>query len=100
MVYYLYSKSSILEFEKFSINGVFQFFLLEYVLQRIVIDERVLMIWRKYSDRVLGVLIENTNMLYEGDGNAILRLRRRFYAYGLFATRCARIYNKRMIKIK
>jgi hypothetical protein len=51
---------------------------LEYVLQRIAIDERVLMMWRKHSDGVPNAFIDNTNILFEGVGNAALRLRRRF----------------------
>ncbi len=51
---------------------------LVYVLQSIAIDERVLMMWMKHSDGVLIVLIDNTNILSEGAGNATLRLRLRF----------------------
>jgi len=36
------------------------------------------MMWRKHSDGVPNVLIDNTNILSEGAGNAALRLRRRF----------------------
>ena len=50
----------------------------ENVLQGIAIDERVLIMWRKHSDGVPNVLIDNTNILCEGAGNAVLRLRRRF----------------------
>ncbi len=35
------------------------------------------MIWKKHSDGVPNVLIDNTNILSEGVGNAALRLRRR-----------------------
>ena len=55
---------------------------LENLLQGIVIDERVLMIWRKHSDGVPNVLIDNSNILSEGVGNAALRLRRRFMRTG------------------
>ncbi len=51
---------------------------LDYVLQGIAIDERVLMMWRKHYDGVPNVLIDNTNILSEGAGNAALRLRRSF----------------------
>jgi hypothetical protein len=51
---------------------------LEYVWQGIAIDERVLMMWRKRSEGVPNVLIDNTNILFEEAGNAALRLRRRF----------------------
>ncbi len=51
---------------------------LKNVLQGIIIDERVLMMWKKHSDGVPHVLIDNTNVLYEEAGNASLRLRRRF----------------------
>ena len=49
-----------------------------YVSQVIAIDERVLMMWKKHSDGVPNVLIDNTHILSEGDGNATLHLRRRF----------------------
>ena len=55
---------------------------LENVLQGIAIDERVLMMWKKYSDGVLDVLIDNTNILSEKAGDAALRLRRRFMPTG------------------
>ena len=51
---------------------------LEYVLQGIAIDELVLMMWKKHSDKVSNILIDNTNILFEGVGNAASRLRRRF----------------------
>ena len=47
-------------------------------MRGIAIDEGILMIWRKHSDGVSNVLIDNTSILSEGDGNAALRLRRRF----------------------
>jgi hypothetical protein len=62
----------------FSINDLLQCVFLENVLQGIAINERVLMMWRKYSDGVPNVLIDNTNILSEGAGIAVLRLRRRF----------------------
>ena len=52
--------------------------LFENVLQGIAIDERVLMMWKKHSDVVLDVFIDNTNILSEKVGDAALRLRRRF----------------------
>jgi hypothetical protein len=55
---------------------------LEYVLQGIAIDERVLMMWKKHSDGVPNALIDNTNILSEGVGNATLCLRRRFMRAG------------------
>jgi hypothetical protein len=42
------------------------------------IDQRVLMMWKKHSDGVHDVLIDNTNILSEKAGDAALRLRRRF----------------------
>ena len=57
----------------FSINDLLQCVFLEYVLQGIAIDERVLMMWRKHSDGVPNVLIDNTNILFEGDGNATMK---------------------------
>ena len=45
---------------------------LEYILQGIAIDERVLMMWRKHSDGVPNVLIDITNILSKGAGNATL----------------------------
>ena len=36
------------------------------------------MLWKKHSDGVPGVLIDNTNILFEGVGNVALRLRRVF----------------------
>ena len=50
----------------------------ENVLQGIAINELVFMMWKKHSDGVLDVLIDNTNILYEKVGDAALRLRRRF----------------------
>jgi hypothetical protein len=55
---------------------------LEYILQGIAIDDRVLMMWKKHSDGVRNVLIDNTNILSEEAGNATLRLRRRFTRTG------------------
>ncbi len=55
---------------------------LKYVLLGIAIDERVLMMWRNLSDGVPNVLIDNTNILFEGVGNVALRLRRRFKRTG------------------
>ena len=55
---------------------------LVYVLQGIVIDERILMPWRKHSDGFPNVLIDIPNILSEEDGNASLRLRRRFMRTG------------------
>jgi hypothetical protein len=55
---------------------------LVYVLQGFAIDGRVLMMWKKHSDGVPDVLIDNTNMLSEKDGYATLRLRRRFMRTG------------------
>ncbi len=52
-------------------------FFLEYVLQGVAIDECIFMMWNRHSDGVLDVLIDNTNILYEGVGDAALRLRRR-----------------------
>jgi hypothetical protein len=74
----LYSKfsNSVVVFN--SINDLFQCLFLVYVLQGIAIDERVLMMWKKHSDGVLDVLIDNTNILYEKVGNEALHLRRRF----------------------
>jgi hypothetical protein len=46
----------------------------ENELQGIAIDERVLMMWRKHSDGVPNVIIDNTNILSEGPGNGALRL--------------------------
>ena len=40
------------------------------------------MMWRKHSDGIPNVLIDNTNILPEGAGNAALRLRRRFMRIG------------------
>jgi len=40
------------------------------------------MMWRKHSDGVLDVLIENTNILFEGTGNATSRIRRRLMRTG------------------
>ena len=51
---------------------------LENILQGIAIDERVLMLYRKHSDGVPNVLIDNTNILFEGACNSALRLRCRF----------------------
>ncbi len=48
----------------------------------IAIDERVLMMWRNHSDGVLDILIDNTSILFEGVGDAALRLRRRFMRTG------------------
>jgi hypothetical protein len=60
-------------------NDLFQCLFFEYVLQGIVIDERVLMMWKKHSNGVPNVLSDNTNiLLYEGVGNVAMRLRRRF----------------------
>ena len=56
--------------------------LLENVLQGIAIDERVLMMWKKLSDGVPNVLIDNTNLVFEEAGNVALRLRRRFMHTG------------------
>ena len=42
------------------------------------IDERVLMMWKKHSDGVPNVFIDNTNILSENVGDAPLRLWRRF----------------------
>ena len=62
----------------FSISDLFQCLFLVYALTILIaIDELVLMMWKKHSDGVLDVLIHNTNILYEGVGNAALRLRRR-----------------------
>ncbi len=58
------------------------FFFFKYVLLGIAIDERVLMMWRKHSDGVHDVLIDNTNILSEEAGNAALRLLRRFMRTG------------------
>jgi hypothetical protein len=55
---------------------------LEYVFKGIVVDERVLMMWKKHSDGVPNVLIDNANILSKGVGNASLRLRRRFMHTG------------------
>jgi len=44
----------------------------------VAIDERVLMMWKKHSDGVSDVLIDNTSILSEGTSNAALRLRRQF----------------------
>jgi hypothetical protein len=55
---------------------------LEYVLQGIAINERVLMMWTKHFDGAPNVLIDNTKLLSEGAGNAVLRLRRRFMRTG------------------
>ena len=77
------------------------FAFLENVLQGIAIDERVLMMWNKHSYGVLDVLIDNTNVLSEEAGNATLRLASTpFYAYGVCPTRCARIYNRLIIRLK
>jgi hypothetical protein len=38
------------------------------------IDERVLMMWKKHSDGVPNVFIDNTNILSENVGDAPLRL--------------------------
>jgi hypothetical protein len=46
-------------------------------LQGIAIDERVLTMWKKHSDGVPDVLIDNTNILCEKVGDAALHLRRR-----------------------
>jgi hypothetical protein len=46
------------------------------------IDERVLMMWKKHSDGFPNVLIDNIHILFEGAGNAALRLRRRFMRTG------------------
>ena len=54
--------------------NLFQCFFLLYVLQGIAIDECVLMFWKKHSDGVLDVLIDNTNILSEKVGDAALRL--------------------------
>ncbi len=48
----------------------------------IAIDERVLMMWKKHSDGVPDVLIDNTNILSKGAGSAALRLRRRYMREG------------------
>ena len=40
------------------------------------------MMWRNHSDGVLDILIDNTSILYEGAGDAALRLRRRFMRTG------------------
>jgi hypothetical protein len=69
-------------FRKFSINDLFKFLFLVYVLQGIAIDDRVLMTWKKHSDGVRDVLIDNTNILFEKAGDATLRLRRRFMSLG------------------
>ena len=54
-----------------------------YVLQGIAIDERALMMWKKHSDGVPNVLIDNTNISSDGVGNAtLLRLRRRLMRTG------------------
>ena len=55
---------------------------LEHVLQGIAIDKHVLMTWKKHSDGVFDVLIDNTTILYEEAGNAALRLRRHFMRTG------------------
>ena len=49
----------------------------EYVLLGIAIAELVLMMWKKHSDGVPNVLVDNKNILFEGAGNVALRLRRR-----------------------
>ena len=51
---------------------------LEYIWQGIAIDERVLRMWRKHSDAVPNVLIDNISIFSEEVGNATLRIRRRF----------------------
>ena len=61
---------------------------LQNVLRGIAIDERVLMMWRKYSDGVPNVLIDNTDILSKGAGNATLRLRRRFMRTSLRNEMC------------
>jgi hypothetical protein len=65
-----------------SINELFQCSFFVYVLQGIAIDERFLLMWKKHSDGVLDVLINNTNILSRGVGNEALRLRRRFMRTG------------------
>ncbi len=62
----------------FSIKDLLQCFFLENVLLDIAIDERVFMTWRKHSDEVPNIFIDNTNKLSEGVCNAAFRLRRRF----------------------
>ena len=41
-------------------------------MQGIAIDERVLMMWKKYSDGVPNVLIDKTNILSEKATNVLL----------------------------
>ena len=72
----------------FSNIDLFQFYFFEYKLQGIAIDERVLMMWKKYTDGVPDVIIDNKNILFEGVGNAALRLRRRFMRTGYVPRMC------------
>ena len=78
LVYLFYSKFSNSAKNKKIINSLFQCLFLVYVLLGISINEHVLMMWRNHFDGVPNVLIENTNILSEGAGNATLRLRRHF----------------------
>ena len=85
LVYLFYKKfsNSIFFFKKSEIMPYFNVCVcLENVLQDIAIGERVLVMWRKHLDGVPNVLIDNTNILSEGVGNATLRLRRRFMRTG------------------
>ena len=72
---------------------------LVYVLHGIAIDERVLKMWEKYSDGVLGILIDNTNILSKGVGNAALRLRRPFMRIGYEPRHVPQSAKKRIIRI-
>ena len=78
----LYGKTSNLEIFKILIIDLFLCLFINYVLQGIDIDERVLMMWKKHSDGVPNVLIDNTNILSEGVGTAALRIRRLFMRTG------------------
>jgi len=59
------------------------FLLFIYFLLGIIIDERVLMMWRNHSEGVPNALIDNIKILSEGGGDVALRLRRRFRAHAM-----------------
>ena len=57
-------------------------FRLFFFLQRNLINERALILWRNHSEGVLNSLIDNLDIFLEGVDDAALRLRRRFMPTG------------------
>ena len=62
----------------FSIIVLFLFYIIEFILYGIAIDERVWMMWKRHSYGVPNGLSDNTNILCEWASDATLRLRYRF----------------------